>query len=103
MPTDKTNTERQRTYRQRQKEARAAAIVNGAPAAPAIPTMPSRARWAAMYEQATEAVQTMHNEMQEYYDERSEDWQESDKGDEFMGRMEGVETILLEMSGWDFS
>jgi hypothetical protein len=56
MPTDRTNTQRQQAYRQRQREARAAALVTGAPPAPAIPTMPGTARWTAMHEQATETM-----------------------------------------------
>ena len=106
MPEPKqhdTNADRQRAYRQRQKQARAAAMVTGAPAAPAIPTMPSKKRWAALHEQATEAIRTMHSEMQTYYDERSDAWQESDKGDEFQGGIEAAETLLLEMESWDFT
>lgn len=103
MTTAKTNADRQRTYRQRLKDARAAALVTTAPAPPPIATMPSAARWKSLHEQATAAIRAMSEEMATYYDERSEKWQESDRGNEFKGTMEAAEDLLLELEGYDFS
>lgn len=94
MPTDRTNTERQRAYRQRQREARSAALVAGAPAAPAIPTMPGTARWKVLHEQARAALETIAQEMEAYRDERSEQWQESDRADEFEEKLTDVQAAF---------
>lgn len=91
MPSDRTNTERQRTFRQRQKEARAAAFVTGAPPAPPIPTMPSTARWKALQSQAQAALQAIVDEMEAYRDERSEQWQESDRAEQFQETLDAAE------------
>ena len=32
--------------------------------------------------------------MQSYYDDRSEEWQESDKADDFTQKMEAIETLI---------
>ena len=107
MATDKTEeqakaeirraqtAERQRRWQERRKVARLAELAaKGLPPAPLIPTMPSRERWKALQEQARAALQTMQEEMQSYYDDRSDKWQESDKASEFQERIDQVETAL---------
>lgn len=89
--TDPTNTARQRAFRQRQKETRANAIALGAPTGPATPTMPGTARWKAMQEQATRALETIIQEMEAYQADRSEEWQESDKGEEFQDKLTEIQ------------
>lgn len=94
MPTPRqynNNADRQKAYRERQQKAREAELqAKGLPAAPAIPTMPGTARWNALLEQALRAIETCSEEMQTYYDDRSEQWQESDKGQEFQERIEQI-------------
>lgn len=84
MPTPRRHTDqaaRQKAYRERQEAARLAALAaKNLPPAPAIPTMPGEKRWAALTAQARAALETMQREMQDYYDERSETWQEGEKG-----------------------
>jgi broad specificity phosphatase PhoE len=63
----------------------------GLPPAPAIPTMPSMARWKAPHEQARAALDTMQEEMQGYFDDRSEAWQEGEKGEAFQEILDRVE------------
>ena len=87
-----TNAERQAAYRQRQAEARRhEQKAKGLPAAPPIPTMPSMARWRALHEQARASLQTMFEEMEAYRDERSEQWQEGEKGVAFQEMLDRVE------------
>jgi hypothetical protein len=101
MPTPKqytTSADRQRAYRQRQAQARHQLHVHGLPAAPAIATMPSEARWRAMHQQALAALTTLHTEMQDYHDARSEAWQESERGEAFIERQEALESVLDELA-----
>ncbi len=53
--------------------------------------MPSLARWKALHEQARAALDTMQSEMQGYFDDRSEAWQEGDKGEAFQELLDQVE------------
>jgi len=86
---------RQQRFRERQAQARRAEqVVKGLPALPAIPTMPGQARWRRALAAARLLVEQVDAEMQSYYDDRSETWQESDAGAEFAERQEGVATVL---------
>lgn len=87
-----TNAERQRAYRERQKAAITAELQKkGLPGAATLPTMPSRKRWAALIDQARVLLETAQAEMQDYHDERSDEWQESDKASELLDWIERVE------------
>ncbi len=94
MPTPRqyaTRADRQRAYRQRQSQARTdEQAAKGLPPLPAIPTMPGKARWEAMRDQAATLLETIRDEMQAYHDDRTEQWQESEKGEEFTTKMEAV-------------
>ena len=86
-----TNAERQAAYRQRQAEARRQEqAAKGLPAAPSISTMPSMARWRALQSQARGNLQTMFEEMEAYRDERSEAWQDGEKGAAFQEMLDRV-------------
>ena len=101
MPTPRqysSQAEKQAAYRQRQAEARRAEQqAKGLPALPSVPTLPGDKRWKAMQEQARALLQTMAEEMQAYYDERSEQWQESDKGDAMQERLDALESIVTDL------
>jgi hypothetical protein len=93
------NAARQRAYRQRQAAARKAEQEQkGLPATAPIPTMPSAARWIAAAAHAYETLNATLAEMQAYYDERSEQWQESDKGDEFQSKIDALESIVSDLA-----
>jgi hypothetical protein len=96
MPTPRkysSDADRQRAFRQRQRDARTAALVSNAPPPPAIPTMPGTARWKALHDQARAAIQTMAEEMQSYHDNLSETWQEGDKGEAFREMIERADEL----------
>jgi hypothetical protein len=101
MPTPRQhadNAAKQRVYRQRQAEARKAEREQkGLPTAAPIPTMPSASRWTTALAHAYELLQRTQDEMQNYYDERSETWQESDKGEEFQRQLDTLESIISEL------
>lgn len=83
MPQPRIHTNdaaRQRAYRERQRQARQQLAVQGLPAGAAIPTMPSRERWHELITRALAALQSAGEEMQQYWYERSELWQESQRG-----------------------
>jgi hypothetical protein len=82
----------QAAYRKRQAHAQQILLASkGLPALPAIPTMPSNARWQAMIDQAHTLLCDAAEEMQSYHDDRSEQWQEGDKAEELLARIEQVQ------------
>ena len=69
------------------------------PALPAVPSIPGTARWRATLLAAQELVQMIVDEMSEYYDERSETWQESDAAELFQERQQELEEALSQLEG----
>jgi len=61
----------------------------------------AKKRWTDLLNQATAALTTRRDEMQEYFDERSESWQEGEKGAEFQERIDALDSILEELSDLD--
>jgi TRAP-type C4-dicarboxylate transport system substrate-binding protein len=103
MPTPKkhaSHADRQRAYVQRQKTARLAELAaKNMPAAAPIPTMPSMARWKALRDQAQAILQTLQDEMETYRDDRSEAWQEGEKGEAFQEIIDSVAAALESAEG----
>jgi hypothetical protein len=74
------NAAKQRAYRARRAcSRRAEQQAKGLPPAPPLPTLPSRARWQALLTQARLALETARDEMQAYYEDRSEAWQAGER------------------------
>ena len=98
MPTPRRHpnrAEQQAADRQRLRQARTQELLHkGLPPVPPVPTMPRRRRWDAAAQQALRLMQTIRNEMQDYYDERSDEWQESQRGEEFTERLQAVEDLV---------
>jgi histidinol dehydrogenase len=88
-----TPAEKQRAYRDRLKQRAAGQL----PAAPILTNIPPERRWKALQEQARNALQTMIEEMEAYRDERSETWQESERGESFQERIEALESVITEL------
>ena len=101
MPTPKQYSDgpaRQRAYRQRQKQARnQEQAAKGLPAAPSLSTLPSQHRWQALHAQALAALTMLQTEMQNYYEARSESWQQSERGDNFAERIAAYEALIAEL------
>ena len=91
----KQTAERQRRYRERQAAARAEELqAKGMPATRPIPSMPSKERWQALLDAARANLATAQAEMQSYFEDRSEEWQESEKGEAFQERLTQIDTAL---------
>jgi hypothetical protein len=83
---------RQAAYRARcQQSARDQAKQRGLPPLPPLPTLPGTARWKAALTLAYRLVEEVGEQMQTYFDERSQTWQESDRAQDFIARLEAVE------------
>ena len=86
MPTARkyeSAAQRQAAYRLRCKE-RKDALGNPGPAAP------GHKSWKAMLGRALSLVEQTSDQMQGYYDARSEAWKDSDRGEAFIETMESV-------------
>lgn len=98
MPQPKqhaSNANRQKSYRKRCAQARNAELAGkGLPTLPAISTMPGWPRWNASANMAHELIDQTLNEMQEYFDDRSQEWQESERGGQHQQRIDAVEAAL---------
>jgi hypothetical protein len=87
--------DRQSAYRARRKaEHNELLSSKGLPAMPPIPTMPGDRRWDAMLQMAYTLLQSTHTEMQEYFDLRSESWQESERAEAFTDRMDELADLI---------
>ncbi len=90
----RTNAERQAAFRRRREKAQAALeAAKGLAPLPAIATMPGWHRWRQVLGQVEQALREVHDQMQSYYDERTDDWMESDRGNEFEAKVDLVESL----------
>jgi len=99
MPQPKmhpSHAARQAAYRRRQEQARAQQLrTSGLPPLPTIATMPGTPRWKAALAHAHCLLAGVAAEMQAYFDDRSEQWQEGERAEEHQQRIEAVEDILI--------
>jgi hypothetical protein len=90
----KNQAARQAAYRARQGQAaREAAKQRGLPPLPALPAMPGTARWKAALTLALRLVEEVGEQMQSYFDERSQTWQESERAQDFTVRVQAIEEV----------
>ncbi len=98
MPTPRryaNHAERQAAYRQRVAQAREQELqAKGMPPLPRLPTLPGNRRWATMAGQALRLLQTIEGEMQEYFEQRSERWQESERGEDLAERLHALQEAI---------
>ncbi len=106
MPQERkyiSRAQRQAAYRQRCKCARQIEQTSrGLPALPAISNFPGWPRWKASIRMVRELLQQTTDEMQEYYDERTEEWLEGDRAEEHLDRIDSVQEILDTVSELDW-
>lgn len=95
MPTPRryaSPAERQSAYRRRCAALRSKELeAKGMPPLPAIASMPGHDRWQAVIRQASQLIETVQEEMGDYYEQRSENWRESDRGEAFLDRLQAVQ------------
>ncbi len=98
MLTDKQKAQaaaRQKRFRRRQQDTRRCEqIEKGLPPMPAIPSMPGTPRWRAAIEAAQALVSEVLDEMEYYFEDRSDTWQESLQGDQHKDRQAEVKAVL---------
>lgn len=98
MPTPRRHVHpaaRQAAYRARCAAARKQEqAAKGLPALPAVATLPGWRRWNAVAQQVAQLLKTAVEEMEAYADERSEAWEDSDRGGDFRERLEMWEQAL---------
>ena len=61
------------------------------------PSRPGYRRWDSMLAQARSLTEMVVSEMASYYDERSEGWQSSERGESFTEKLETLEEITALM------
>lgn len=106
MPTPRryaSHAQRQAAYRRRSAEARKQELAaKGMPPRPSVPAIPGTRRWAAMTGQALLLLQSVQAEMQDYYEQRSDRWQESERGERMGERLQALQeaiTTVEELGG----
>src|SRR5258708_40348041 len=62
----------------------------GMPPLPAVSTIPGSRRWEALGQQALLLLQSIQEELPAYYDERTELWHGSQRGEGMAGRLEAA-------------
>ena len=101
MPTPRRHAHhaaRQAAYRERCAAVRRSELeAKGLPALPAIPSIPGHARWRALTRQAQVLLETLQQEMQTYYEQRSEAWQESETGEALLERLQALQEVRTAM------
>jgi cell fate (sporulation/competence/biofilm development) regulator YlbF (YheA/YmcA/DUF963 family) len=53
--------------------------------------------WETKLQKALDALHEVHTEMETYQEERSEAWQDSDKGNDFMSRTDDLFTMINDL------
>jgi hypothetical protein len=86
-----SHAHRQAEYRRRCEDARRQQLQEkGLPALPAVPTMPGTPRWRQAIANATDLLTMVADEMEAYFDDRLDEWQESEKGETFRERLDAL-------------
>jgi hypothetical protein len=97
-----SDSARQAAYRARVESARKAELAErGLPPLPRLPSLPGSARWKAALGRAVQLLNLVHDEMAGYYEDRSEVWQESDRGTAHQERVEILEELLTTLEELD--
>jgi hypothetical protein len=86
--------QQQAAYRNRRAAAhRAQMQAKGLPALPPIAAIPGTVRWRGALRMAQELLELVCNEMDQYANDRSEEWQDSERAEEFADRLAGIEGV----------
>jgi hypothetical protein len=98
-----SGAERQRAYRQRHQQLPPESVIippgiipqqPSIPLAPAIGSMPAQARWGALIHQADSTLRIVHGEMESYFQDRSQSWQEDERGEVFQEKIQALEELI---------
>jgi len=97
-----SHADRQAAYRRRQSQALSDLIQpdKDLPPLPAVSAIPGTTRWRQAMAAIERQMRTVEAEMESYYDERSERWQESERGEDFQQRIEDLRAALELVTEW---
>ena len=98
------NAQRQAAFRQRRAQAVEAALAaKGLPPKPLISSLPGTRRWKAQHALVQATLEAMRDEMQDYFDERSDRWREGERGQAMADRLEQLDDLLAAAQSleWD--
>lgn len=90
-----TNSERQAAYRRRCAQTTDAELITKVSGP--IVSVPGRGRWKAMVKAASVLLDCAASEMQDYFDQRSEQWQDSQAGESLAEMLESVQEALASL------
>jgi uncharacterized membrane protein YgaE (UPF0421/DUF939 family) len=97
MPQPKkydSHAQRQAAYHRRREEARQKQLQEkGLPALPVISNIAGTTRWRQAIANAASLLELVDQEMEVYFDERSDAWQESERAELFQERIESIRDI----------
>jgi hypothetical protein len=89
------NGARQAAYRRRQAAARLQERADPRlPSLPAISSIPARVRWNAVIRRCADLLALIRDESASYYDDRSEAWQEGERGEAHTEQVEALTEIV---------
>jgi hypothetical protein len=89
-----SNAQRQAAYRKRQAPGVCTGLTDG------LPSLPGNRRWNKAVANACGLLEIIRDEMQDYFDQRSERWQEGERGEDFQERIESISTIVDDTNDW---
>jgi hypothetical protein len=97
-----SHAERQAAYRKRQAQTLSDLLqpAKSLPPLPAVSSIPGTTRWRQAMTAIEQQMRTIEAEMETYYDERSERWQGSDRGEDFQQRIEDLRAALELVTEW---
>ena len=90
---------KQAAYRARQQDRLNALLKGEAPPPPAIGNMPAEARWTQQRQQAAQLLTQVRDEMQGYFDERSDQWRDNERGQVMQERITALDDLITELEG----
>jgi hypothetical protein len=95
------NAGRQAAYRKRRRaQIDDLLTMRGLPALPAVATIPGWPRWKEAMGRIAVQLEVIEREMTDYFDERSERWQESERAEAFDESRNILRTIVESCQAW---
>ena len=96
-----TNAQRQAAYRRRRRATIDGLLTTrGLPPLPAVSTIPGWPRWKEAMSRIAAQLDVIESEMTDYYEDRSERWQESERAEAFDENLNVLRTIMESAQDW---
>jgi hypothetical protein len=89
-----TPAQKQAAYRERQR----LKAIGQLPASPGACNIPAEKRWSTALSQALRLMEQTRDEMQAYTDDRTEQWQESERGEAMQERIDSLSSVIDDLA-----